>query len=85
MILVYLNIVRMGEIPSGSSTKLNPRSTAVAPAVAFVRFQALALLVARLRRAVSLSRIAPHCPPPAGVSGVSLPLSRRRLGQHPRR
>ena len=37
MILVYLNVVRMGEIPSGSSTKLNPRSTAVAPAVAFVR------------------------------------------------
>ena len=50
-----------------------------------VRFKRLRYLVARLRRAVSLSRIAPHCPPPAGVSGVSLPLSRRRLGQHPRR
>jgi len=27
----------MGGIPSGSSTEINPRSTAVAPAVAFVR------------------------------------------------
>ena len=33
----------MGEIPSGSSTKLNPRSTAVAPAVAFVRVISLVL------------------------------------------
>ena len=49
MILVYLNVVRMGEIPSGSSTKLNPRSTAVAPAVAFVRVMSPGSTLARLR------------------------------------
>ena len=37
VIWVYLNTVRLDQIPSGSPIHINPRPTAAAPAVAFVR------------------------------------------------